>query len=287
MNMKFIPVMVLSLAVAGCWDSGNIGEYGSTDAMLVEEPLDAVYVAEPAADSHVMAPAPKYYIGTPYQIDGVKYTPAEDMAYNMTGMGGIIPTSVNGTATVDGEVYDSEQLVAAHKTLQLPSVARVTNLENGQSVVVRVNNRGPFVNNRIMDVSAAAARKLGMSGPTKIQVAVLPDESTAVKAATLGETVTTTTTTTAVVQPVVATTGTGEYAVQLIAVYSEDSAQSTAANMSKYGATTIVQEGGMFKVRIAGLDAAGAKSLIETLRSAESMSPGLLHNGRWVNPDSI
>ncbi|MBR4860074.1 MAG: septal ring lytic transglycosylase RlpA family protein, partial [Alphaproteobacteria bacterium] len=110
------------------------------------------------------------------------------MTYNQTGIAGIIPTELNGTKTSNGEVFDANQLLATSKTLPLPTIVRVTNLDNGQSVVVRVNNRGPFVNTRIMDLSPAAAQRIGLNGQGKIQVQVMPNESTAVKNATLGAT---------------------------------------------------------------------------------------------------
>ena len=196
-------------------------------------------------------------------------------------------------------------MVATSKTLPLPTIARVTNLDNGQSVVVRVNNRGPFVNTRIMDLSPAAAQKIGMNGQTKVQVQVMAQESTAVKNATLGatapaqpvaqpmQTVETTTVVTTTQAPgtVVTTTApaatSGEYSVQIAAFYAQDSADSLASRMSKYGNAVVVQEGDMYKVRIVNLDATQARSVIDALRNNEGMAPGLLRNGRWINADSI
>lgn len=293
---KIVSLAVLTAVVAGCTNMGTTGNnvaYG-TDG-FGEETLTAADTHE-LGNAYLMAAAPKYYIGNAYKVEDVQYIPVEDLTYNQTGIGGIIPTELNGSKTSNGEVFDSAQMVATSKTLPLPTIARVTNLNNGQSVVVRVNNRGPFVNTRIMDLSAAAARQIGMNGQSKIQVQVLPEQSMAVKNATIGATTyqqstviesTPTqmveTTTTTVTTPV----ATGDYSVQVAAFYSEDSASSVAQRMRAYGDAVVVQEGDLYKVRIINLDAAKARNVIDTLRNNEGMAPGLLKNGRWVNADSI
>ncbi|MBQ7409386.1 MAG: septal ring lytic transglycosylase RlpA family protein, partial [Alphaproteobacteria bacterium] len=246
-------------------------------------------------DAYLLAAAPKYYIGGAYKIEDVQYIPAEDLTYNQTGVAGVIPVELNGNKTSNGETYDSNQLVATSKTLPLPTIAKVTNLENGNSVVVRINNRGPFVNTRIMDLSTAAAQQIGMNGNTKVQVQVLAPESTLVKNATLGETAKTEPVAeTATVQPEttaepapVAAATTGEYSVQVAAVYSEDNANSLAKDLSSYGNAVVVHEGDMYKVRIIDLDAVKARHVIDALRSDRGMAPGLLKSGKWVNADSI
>ena len=80
--------------------------------------------------------------------------------------------SYDGRATANGEIYDMHALTAAHPTLQLPSIVRVTNLENGRSLVLRVNDRGPFIKNRLIDLSWAAARELGFEEQGLAQVHV-------------------------------------------------------------------------------------------------------------------
>ena len=96
------------------------------------------------------------------------------------------PDFHNGV-TANGEIYDMHLMTAAHRTLPLPSIVRVTNLENGRSVVLRVNDRGPFVNNRIIDVSKLAAERLGFyeKGTTRVRVDILADESKELKEAML------------------------------------------------------------------------------------------------------
>lgn len=282
---KLVSLAVLSALVAGCMETGarNDATYGYDG--FGEEQL------APAVDnSYLMAAAPKYYVGNPYKIEDVQYIPAEDLTYNQTGIAGIVPVELNGSKTNNGEVFDSNQLVATSKTLPLPSIVKVTNLDNGNSVVVRVNNRGPFVNSRIMDLSAAAAQQIGMNGTAKVQVQVLANESTAVKNATLGVA---TQPAPVAEQPVdaqpvqVAATPAGEYSVQVAAVYSEDNANSLANELSSYGHTVVVHEADMYKVRIIDLDASNARRVIDALRNDKGMAPGLLQNGKWVNADSI
>ena len=143
-----------------------------------------------------------------------------------------------------------------------------------------------------MDLSAAAAQQIGLKSTAKVQIQILPTESIAVKNATLGEpekTVTasvqeTVTETTPV--PESAPVATGDYSVQIAAVYSEDNARALANELSSYNAT-VVREGDMYKVRINNLDAANARRVIDALRSEKGMAPGLIKAGKWVNADSI
>lgn len=290
---KIVSLAALTAILAGC--AGNnatnapagYGSDGFGEETLVTSGNDKSLNA-----AYLMAPAPKYYVGSAYKVEDVQYIPAEDLNYNQTGIAGIIPTELNGTKTSNGETFDANQMVATSKTLPLPTIARVTNLDNGQSVVVRVNNRGPFVNTRIMDLSPAAAARIGMNGQSKVQVQVMAQESTAVKNATIGANtpaqpaiVETTTVTETVAQPTMSAGG--EYSVQVAAFYAEDSAENLAARMRTYGDATVVKEGDMYKVRIVNLDAPKARAVIDALRNNEGMAPGLLKNGRWVNADSI
>lgn len=296
---KIVSLTVLTAVLSAC--SMNSSTTGSTSDYGYEGFGEETLITTDTPslnDAYLFAAAPKYYIGTAYKVEDVQYIPVEDLNYNQTGIAGIIPAELNGTKTSNGEMFDANQMVATSKTLPLPTIARVTNLDNGQSVVVRVNNRGPFVNTRIMDLSPAAAQKIGMNGQTKVQVQVMAEESMRVKNATLGttqtqyvsqpvETVETTTVVTTTQAPVATTHTAGDYSVQVAAFYSQDSADALAARMRKYGNATVVPEGDMYKVRIVGLDAAQARSVIDALRANEGMAPGLLQNGRWINADSI
>jgi rare lipoprotein A len=172
---KIVSLAVLTAMLAGCADLSTTGNNTSYGDGFGEEPLLATAPAQSLNDSYLLAAAPKYYIGTAYKVDDVQYIPVEDMTYNQTGVAGIIPTELNGTKTSNGEVFDINQMVATSKTLPLPTIARVTNLDNGQSTVVRINNRGPFVKTRLMDLSPAAAQKIGLNGQGKVQIQVLAE----------------------------------------------------------------------------------------------------------------
>lgn len=97
----------------------------------------------------------------PYQIKGIWYYPHEDKDYNVTGIGSWYGEQFHNRRTSNGEVFDMDLPSAAHKTLPLPSLVEVTNLDNGRKMIVRVNDRGPFVDDRIIDLSKAAAEELG------------------------------------------------------------------------------------------------------------------------------
>lgn len=106
-------------------------------------------------------PSPHYKIGKPYQVAGKWYYPKEDPNYSKVGIASWYGSQFHGRLTANGEIFDMDRLSAAHTTLPLPSMVEVTNLENGRSVVVRVNDRGPFVDDRIIDMSREGARRLG------------------------------------------------------------------------------------------------------------------------------
>ncbi|HTY66704.1 MAG TPA: septal ring lytic transglycosylase RlpA family protein [Alphaproteobacteria bacterium] len=133
-----------------------------------------------------------YKVGEPYQINGVWYHPAEDYNYDETGIAsyyGGEQTGVNfhGRLTANGEVYDMNSLTAAHRTLPMPCLVRVTNLENGRAIVVRVNDRGPYARGRIIDMSRRAAQLLGFEGvgTARVRVQILAQESRQLKEAML------------------------------------------------------------------------------------------------------
>src|SRR5258706_506185 len=94
-----------------------------------------------------------YKVGQPYMINGQTYVPAVDPKYRAEGIASWYGPDFHGKETANGEIYDMHGISAAHKTMPIPSYARVTNLENGRSIVVRVNDRGPFVGDRVIDLS--------------------------------------------------------------------------------------------------------------------------------------
>ncbi len=113
-----------------------------------------------------------YKVGNPYQIGDTWYYPREQPDYDETGIASWYGPTFYGHPTADGEIYDAQALTAAHRTLPLPVNVRVTNLENGKSLIVRVNDRGPFAKGRIIDVSERAAKLLGFydTGTAKVRV---------------------------------------------------------------------------------------------------------------------
>lgn len=117
-----------------------------------------------------------FKLGKPYQVDGVWYYPEYTPYYDETGIASWYGADFHGRRTANGEVYDMNAVTAAHKTLPLPSNVRVTNLENGRSIVVRVNDRGPFVHGRIIDLSRRSAQLLGLEvkGTGMVRVQILP-----------------------------------------------------------------------------------------------------------------
>jgi rare lipoprotein A len=145
---SWMPAVALGLLLAGCAGEGGSG---------------------------------RYKVGSPYVVHGVLYEPREDFAYDSVGVASWYGAREHGRATANGETYDQDAFTAAHPTLQLPCLAEVTNLGNGRAVRLRINDRGPFVGGRILDVSRAVARALGFerSGTALVRVRVLPEESLA------------------------------------------------------------------------------------------------------------
>jgi rare lipoprotein A len=113
-------------------------------------------------------PVPKgggtYRVGKPYTVAGRVYVPEEDTHYRAEGLASWYGDDFHGRLTANGEVFDMASLTAAHPTLPMPCYARVTNLSNGKSLVVRVNDRGPYHGDRVMDVSSRAAELLEFKG---------------------------------------------------------------------------------------------------------------------------
>jgi len=130
-------------------------------------------------------PAPVYKVGEAFQAGPVWYYPREEWAYDETGLAIVAGPPDRPRLTDNGEPDDPTAMVAAHPTLQMPAIVRVTNLVNGRSVAVRVNDRGPAVAGRLIALSpaAAAALAIGPAEPTAVRVTLLPEESRLVAAA--------------------------------------------------------------------------------------------------------
>lgn len=131
--------------------------------------------------NHHLVPDTPVKIGKPYQVRGQTYVPFDDAHYDETGLASWYgPQGQHGT-TANGERFDGHRIGAAHKTLPLPCYVEVTALASGRRIIVRVNDRGPFVAGRIIDLSYGAAELLGVvrAGTAKVRVRrVYPDDST-------------------------------------------------------------------------------------------------------------
>lgn len=164
----WIGAAVLALALGGCAESTLVGH---TAKSMFSEPQESV------------PQKGLYKVGNPYQIEGNWYTPREDYAYQEIGVASWYGSEFHGKSTANGERYDMNALTAAHRTLPMPSLVRVTNLDNGRSAILRINDRGPFARSRILDVSKRAADALGFlgQGTATVRVEILAEESVALK----------------------------------------------------------------------------------------------------------
>lgn len=126
-------------------------------------------------DGHPDGRGGYFKVGNPYKVDGDWYYPKEDTSYDSTGIGSWYGPQFHGKKTANGEVFDQNSISAAHPTLPMPTIARVTNLENGRSLIVRINDRGPFARGREIDLSRRSAELLGyrVQGTAKVRVQYL------------------------------------------------------------------------------------------------------------------
>src|SRR5215471_13361875 len=161
--VRGVVATALCLALADCASSGNRIDprYGVSSSPRVVEYGE---------------PVPKgggtYRVGKPYMVAGRVYVPEEDVNYREDGLASWYGTDFHGRLTANGEVFDMDALTAAHPTLPMPCYARVTNLSNGKSLIVRVNDRGPYHGNRLIDVSNKAAELLDFksNGVARVRV---------------------------------------------------------------------------------------------------------------------
>ncbi|MEQ8824159.1 MAG: septal ring lytic transglycosylase RlpA family protein [Filomicrobium sp.] len=172
-NRRTAPVMLgtlLALLVAGCSNSESETR-GFAPSFTGTQASPIVW----KGSGTVPRRRGVYKLGRPYKVAGQTYVPRHDPNYNETGIASWYGSDFHGRLTANGEVYDMHRMTAAHPTLPLPSYVRVTNLENGRSAVLRVNDRGPFVHNRMIDLSRAAAKTLGFlqQGTAKVRVIYL------------------------------------------------------------------------------------------------------------------
>jgi rare lipoprotein A len=161
MNMKNRLLLTLAaLLAAGCATTPR-GGYYQDDGPHARPPVDVSQVPDAVPRNEPLSSGGN----KPYAVFGVSYTPLRSASgYRERGVASWYGKKFHGRRTSNGETYDMYAMTAAHKTLPLPAYVRVRNLSNGKSVIVRVNDRGPFHDNRLIDLSYAAAAKLGILG---------------------------------------------------------------------------------------------------------------------------
>lgn len=159
--LRLLSAAALMLAVSACTQTQTVSQYSKKVPWSGPEPTGT------------------YKVGKPYRVGSDWYYPSEDFNKSETGIASWYGPTFHGKRTANGEIYDQHELTAAHRTLQMPSLVRVTNLDNGRSIVVRINDRGPFKRGRVIDVSKRAAELLGFigQGTARVRLEVLEKES--------------------------------------------------------------------------------------------------------------
>jgi len=168
--IRFTLILLTCLfVITGCASKHKAGGYYQDDgpADRIPADIDAIPDATPKIEPHRPANA------RPYKVLGKYYRPLlTNDNYRETGIASWYGRKFHGKQTASGETYDMHAMTAAHRTLPLPSYARVTRVKTGKSIIVRINDRGPFHSNRIIDLSYVAAAKLGLIGPGSGRVTV-------------------------------------------------------------------------------------------------------------------
>jgi rare lipoprotein A len=194
-------------------------------------------------------------IGKPYQVFGRTYVPADDRDYDERGIASWYGPTFHAKPTATGEIYNQDDVTAAHKTLPMPSWVEVTNLDNGRQLVVRVNDRGPFVDGRIIDLSRRSAQLLGVDGPGLARVRVkrvfpegdwtVPRPLPPVRTASAPPAPVT-----PPVTPPLSTPAAASY-IQVAALSDEGRARALASVLADFGPAAAVPTGtGLWRVRI-------------------------------------
>lgn len=174
-SRKKLPPTELMKLGAGHKKKAGLDSYNIDEEWDISEDEDIAnqYISE---DGSYVG---EYKIGKEYEIFGVKYTPQQYDDFEEVGTASWYGDDFHGKKTANGEIYHKGDMTAAHPTLPLPSMVKITNLENGKSVIVRVNDRGPFAKSRVIDVSEKAADELSFKGKgtTTVKVEFLPKET--------------------------------------------------------------------------------------------------------------
>lgn len=165
-SAKIATLGIMCACLVGCAEA----ELGAQLAKSV-----AGATAGERIDGHPDGRGGYFKVGNAYKVDGDWYYPKDDTSYDSTGIGSWYGPQFHGKKTANGETFDQNSISAAHPTLPMPTIVRVTNLENGRSLIVRVNDRGPFARGREIDLSRRSAELLGyrIQGTAKVRVQYL------------------------------------------------------------------------------------------------------------------
>ena len=172
-GLRFAAIPMICAGLTACGSTGKVATNKTRSKEYFAESIYGVKASPRVANGKTMPKGGgRAQVGKAYKVKGKWYQPKEEPGYDKTGMSSWYGSAFHGRLTANGEVYDKYHLSAAHPTFPLPSYARVTNLENGSSVVVRVNDRGPYEFGRIIDVSSKTADFLDMKrkGSAKVRV---------------------------------------------------------------------------------------------------------------------
>ncbi|WP_284758333.1 septal ring lytic transglycosylase RlpA family protein [Agrobacterium sp. fls2-241-TYG-188a] len=172
-SARWLGLAVLCAATASCSTTSKTETKPKRSKEYFSESEYGVKASPRVADgANIPKGGGRFLVGNAYTVKGRRYFPKEEQNYDKSGLASWYGSAFHGRLTANGEAYDKEHLSAAHPTFPLPSYARVTNVENGSSVIVRVNDRGPFHEGRLIDVSSKTADLLDMkrTGTASVRV---------------------------------------------------------------------------------------------------------------------
>ena len=166
-------VMALALVASALAACSSAEPFRALTSPLASTPALPASAQRPPNDLEPVAKGGgSFKIGRPYELNGRTYVPAEDPNYRTEGIASWYGPDFHGKPTANGETFDMNGISAAHPTLPMPSYLRVTNLANGRSIIVRINDRGPYARERVTDLSVGAAKALGFydQGLTRVRI---------------------------------------------------------------------------------------------------------------------
>jgi rare lipoprotein A len=153
--------MALAMLASGLTACSTSQPFRALTSPLASTPVIPASTQRPPDDQESARGGGSFKVGRPYELNGRTYVPAEDPNYRSEGIASWYGPDFHGKPTANGEIFDMNGISGAHPTLPMPSYLRVTNLANGRSIIVRINDRGPYARERVTDLSVGAARALG------------------------------------------------------------------------------------------------------------------------------